>query len=79
MSQQKHVNIAKIQLHTRQPGEKLDINALIVPRISTPTPVKSYIDFIIQKHDHLNQLPLACGVVRDVFEIYLLIGADYYW
>ena len=68
---------AQIKLHTRKPGEKLDINALIVPRISTP--VKSYIDSTIQKHDYLNQLPLASGVVQDVFEIDLLIGADYYW
>ena len=77
VSQQKHVNIAQIKLHTRKPGEKLNINALIVPRISTP--VKSIIDFTIQKHDYLNQLPLACGVVQDVFKIDLHVGADYYW
>ena len=31
VSQQKHVNIAQIKLHTRKPGEKLNNNALIVP------------------------------------------------
>ena len=62
-----------LQCHNRN----IDINALIVPRISTP--VKSYSDFSIQKNDYLNQLPSACGVVQDVFEIVLLIGADYYW
>lgn len=58
-------------------GPKLNISALVVPKISSP--IKNYVQTTVQEHRYLQNIPLAQHVERDAFGIDLLIGADHYW
>lgn len=69
------VEVADLQLKTRV--GQLDISAFVVPRISTPA--KNYLPSTMKSHLYLQELDLAHSIQADVFEIDLLIGADYYW
>ena len=71
----KHLDVTQIQLETR--GTLLEMSTLTVPKISTP--VKNYVYDSVCNYKYLQGLPLAHHMEKDVFEIDLLIGADYYW
>ena len=72
----RQIDVAELELEDAA-GRKLKLSALIVPRISTP--VKNYVNTSVMNHQYLQDLRLAHHVSKDVFEIDLLIGADYYW
>ena len=69
----KYVDVVVLKLDTISG----DISALVVLQITTP--VKNYIVLTVMKHPYLRTLPLANQTKIGVFEINLLIGADYYW
>ncbi len=72
----KHIPVTDFDLQLRKTG-KLHMSTLIVPRISAP--VKNYRNAAVASHDYLQNLLVADHADEDLFEIDLLIGADYYW
>ena len=74
--QVRHLKTAVIYLHTDQ-GDSIPLNVLVIPEIAVPiqTHIKS-----VSNMQHLRGLKLAHPVSEnEMFEINLLIGADYYW
>ena len=74
--QSKLIQVAEVKLETKS-GEQLNLSALIVPNISSP--VTNYVPPSVLKHNYLRHLPLAEHIDAEIFEIDLLIGADFYW
>ena len=57
---------------------KIPIEVLVVPTISVP--LQNHIKLLDQKSNNLRGLRLAHPITDDdMFEIAVLIGADYYW
>ena len=75
-TQSKLIQVAEVKLETKS-GEQLNLSALIVPNISSP--VTNYIRPSVLKHNYLRHLPLAEHIDAEIFQIDLLIGADFYW
>ncbi|XP_006815922.1 uncharacterized protein LOC100369222 [Saccoglossus kowalevskii] len=76
-SRARSLEVATLTLHTIT-GANCDINALIVPEISTL--MKNFVTPSIRNLPHLRGLKLAQPVSSiDSFTVSLLIGADFYW
>ncbi|XP_053403265.1 uncharacterized protein LOC123558686 [Mercenaria mercenaria] len=73
--QVRHLETAMIALRTE--NKDIEIKVLIVPEIAVP--LKTY-QGAVNKLPYLQDLKLAHPMNKDdIFEITLLIGADYYW
>jgi hypothetical protein len=69
------VPVTDFTLLTRE--DSVHIRAIIVPTISSP--VKNYTPATIENYAYLRDLSLADHVKADIFDIDILVGADYYW
>ncbi|XP_065902524.1 uncharacterized protein [Dysidea avara] len=73
----KQLGVTTIDVETLS-GEHITLSVLLVPMIAAPLQNTCHTQLLQMKH--LNGLQLANPVTKDsMFEISLLIGADYYW
>ena len=72
----RNVSLVNVQLELID-GKRKDMSTLVVPKISCP--MKNFVHKTVQNYDYLKDLKLAHSIEKGVFEIDMLIGADYYW
>ena len=73
----KQLGVTTIDVETLS-GEHITLSVLLMPMIAAPLQNTCHTQLLQMKH--LNGLQLANPVTKDsMFEISLLIGADYYW
>ena len=72
----RNVYLVNVQLELIN-GKQKDMSTLVVPKISCPR--KKFVDKTVYNYDHLEDFKFAHTIEKGVFEIDMLVGADYYW